>query len=313
MSVGSVVGFGALAVVLLTTFSLIAAAIAAMSRDRAMQAGPAFERSVAAWALLAPLALALSVVVLLAILGSRGVDHCVGHDHHAHFCLVHGAAWLERPWAIVVAAAASVTIVLRVGVIALRRIRARHAIRQIRRVSDAGEGVRIAHSDRSFCFIAGLWRPEVFISTRAWNALSAEERDAVIVHEHSHAAHGDLWLGMVLDVAAVFAAPLCGSWLHASWADASERLCDLQAAAATSRETVASALVQMYRAGQPQYVPVGFTAASGTLEQRVRAVLSNRPMGERLGVFAWAALLLAVAAIALLATPLHHALETLLG
>lgn len=313
MSFGSLVGFGVLAVVLMTAFSLIAASGVALARAQLRQSGPAAERSAAAWALMAPIGLALASVVAIAVRGSGSVDHCIGHEHHAHFCLTHGGAWLERPWALAVAAASSVTFLLRLAVVVGRRSRARSAIAQVRRVAEPGERVRIALSDRVFCFVAGWRRPEVFVSSCAWNALSSAEREAVLAHEHAHAAHGDLWIGAIVDLAAALAAPLAGSWLLARWADASERLCDVRAARATDPETVASALVRLCRAGRLQQIPAGFTAPAATLEDRVRAVLARGPMGSSFGWIAWSVIGASVAAIVMLATQLHHALETLLG
>lgn len=313
MSIGGFVGFGFLAVVLLSVCSLIAATGLALASERLRRAGPAAERSAAAWALISPVALACSIVVLLAIRGSGSVDHCIGHGHHAHFCLVHGAAWLDRPWMVALAAASGITILLRISGVVWRRIRAHLAIDQVRRVAERGNGVRIAPSERVFCFVAGWRRPEVFVSSRAWDALSLHEREAVVAHERAHDAHGDLWFGIIADVAAVFAAPLAGSWLRARWADASERLCDVRAAEQTAPETVASALVRMCRAGQLQHVSSGFTPGADALEHRIRAVLAGGPVGAGLGPIAWCLVIAVIMAAAVLATDLHHALETLLG
>ncbi len=313
MSLGSLVGFGVLAVVLMTVFSLIGIVGLGLARERLRRSGPAAERSAAAWALMAPIGLSLASVVMIAVRGSGGVDHCVGHEHHAHFCLAHGGAWLERPWAVAVAAASGITFSLRLALVVVRRSRARQAIAQVRRVADHGDNVRIAPSDRLFCFVAGWRRPEVFVSSRAWQVLSVSERRAVLAHEHAHASHGDLWLGAMVDVAAVFAAPLAGSWLVARWSDASERMCDREAARATDPETVASALVRLCRAGRMQEIPAGFTAPADALEHRVRAVLARGPIGTGFGWVAWSFIVASVAAVALLATQIHHALETLLG
>lgn len=313
MSPGSLVGFGVLAVVLVTAFSLIATGWFALTAERLRARGPAAERSAAAWALLAPIVLAVTIVGVIAAIGSGSVDHCIGHHHHAHFCLVHGAAWLERPWAVALAAASTITFVLRIAIVAWRRERARRAVAQVRRVSDLGDRVRIARSDRVFCFVAGWRRPEVYMSSRAWDALSDEERDAVIAHEQAHADSGDLWMSTVVELASTVAAPLAGSWLHMQWADASERLCDAYAARATAPATVASALVQMCRAGHLQALPGSFMPGAATLEHRVRAVLSGAPMGTRLGWRVWMLAGAAIVATTLLASQLHHALETLLG
>jgi Zn-dependent protease with chaperone function len=313
VSIGGVVGFGVVAVVLVTAFSLIATAWVALAAGRLRDAGPAAERSAAGWALLAPIVLAATIVVVIAAVGSGSEDHCVGHDHHAHFCFVHGAAWLERPWAVALAVASTVTFVLRIAAVAWRRARARRAITQVRKVSELGDGVWIARSERVFCFVAGWRRPEVFMSSRANEALPPNERAAVIAHERAHAAHGDLWLSTLVDLASTAAAPLAGGWLHTRWTEASERLCDTVAARATAPESVASALVRMCRAGHLEPIASGFTPAADALEDRVRAVLAGVPAGRRLGWIAWSLVAGAIAASVLLATPLHHALETLLG
>ncbi|MBC7978760.1 MAG: M56 family metallopeptidase [Myxococcales bacterium] len=313
MSLGGLVGFGVLGVALLTAVSIAASASVYLLRDRLRRAGPAMERSAAAWALSGPVVLAFSVVVAMVIRGSGDVDHCIGHEHHAHFCFVHGGAWLERPWAVAITSACAVIVALRLWGVGSRRIHAAIAIAQVRRVADRGPHVRLVRSTRVFCFIAGWLRPEVYASSQAWDALSAEEREAVLAHERAHAAHGDLWLGIVIDVASVLAAPLAGGWLRARWADAAERMCDQRAAEHTDRETVASALVRMSRAAHVQHVPSGFTPRPDALARRVRAVLESGSAGRGLPPVAWCLAVAAISAVAVLATDLHHALETLLG
>jgi beta-lactamase regulating signal transducer with metallopeptidase domain len=313
VTVGGLVGFAVVAILLVTTLSLAGAATVAILRERLRRAGPATERSAAAWALVAPVALTAAVVAALAIRGSGRIDHCIGHTHHAHLCLVHGAAWLQRPWAVALAVASANAVLLRIARTALRRLRTRRAIREIHRVTQPGDRVRIAPSDRVFCFVAGWRQPTVFVSSRAWSALSEDERDAVIAHEQAHAAQGDLWFGVIADVASACAAPLVGAWLHARLIDASERLCDLRAGERTTPETVASALLRMCRAGQLQHVPAGFPPAPEALERRIRAVLERGAAGSALGAGAWCLALALSLASAVLGPELHHALETLLG
>jgi Zn-dependent protease with chaperone function len=311
MSLGGVIGFGVLAVVLMTACSLLSAALFQLAHPRLV--GPVAEKNAAAWALVAPVVVVTSLLALIAWRDSGSMDHCVGHDHHAHFCLAHGAAWLHRPWAAAIAVAAAVTMTLRLAVIAWRRFGAQRAIAQVRAVSRELEGVRIAPSDRVFCFVAGWRRPEVYVSSRAWSSLSDNERTAVLAHERAHAGDGDLWMAAIIDVAASLAAPLTGSWLRGRWRDASERLCDLRAAESTSAETVAQALVRMCRAGSLLSIAHGFTPTADVLEQRIRSVLDGGPPGRRLGWPAWCVLGAVLVASFWFATHLHHALETLLG
>lgn len=313
MTGGGLVGFSVVAVLLMATLSLVGAATVTILRERLRRAGPAAERSAAAWALVAPVAFTLAIVAALAIRGSGRVDHCVGHTHHAHLCLVHGLAWLERPWAVALVIASAITVLLRTGHTAVRRLHVRRAVREVCRVAQGGDHVRIAPSDRVFCFIAGWRRPTVFVSSRAWNALSDDERDAVLAHEQAHASQGDLWFGVIAEVAACCAAPLVGAWLQGRFIDASERLCDVRAAEHTAPETVASALVRMCRAGQVQPAPASFPPAAEALEHRIRAVLARRSAGSALGVRAWCLAIAPLVVSAVFAPELHHALETLLG
>jgi Zn-dependent protease with chaperone function len=313
VTAGGLVGFSVVAIVFATGLSLAAAATLATLRERLRNAGPAAERSAAAWALVGPVALTLAIMAALAIRGSGRIDHCLGHTHHAHLCFVHGAAWLERPWAIALVAASSMTIALRLAVAALRRLRARRAIGELRRVTRAGDRVRVVPSDRVFCFVAGWRRPTVFVSSRAWSALSDDERAAVIAHELAHASQGDLWFGVIAEVAAACAAPRVGAWLHARFIDASERVCDARAAQQTAPEAVARALLCVCRAGQLQRAPAGFPAAADALERRIRAVLARGAVGSALGGGAWCLVIAPLVASTVFAPELHHALETLLG
>jgi beta-lactamase regulating signal transducer with metallopeptidase domain len=313
VTIGGAIGFAVLATVLVTTSSLVATAVFALARKQLRAAGPAREKNAAAWALIAPLAVSAVVVTLIALRGSGAVDHCEGHAHHAHFCLVHGAAWLARPWAVAIAVVATVTLLLRSATVAWRRIVAARAIAQVRRVAAARDGVRIALSDRVFCFVAGLRHPEVYVSSCTWNALADDERLAVVAHEREHARHGDLWMAAIVDVAASLAAPLAGAWLRDRWTDASERLCDAAAADATSPESVARALVNVCRAGSLLPMASGFPASASAVENRVRAVLAGSSPGRKLGWRAWAMLATTLVAVCIFATELHHVLETLLG
>jgi len=313
VTLGSAIGFAVLAAALVTTSSLIAASVFALARNHLRAAGPAREKNAAEWALIAPLAVSAIVVAVVAWRGSGPVDHCEEHLHHAHFCLVHGAAWLARPWAVAIALAATVTLFLRSTAVAWRRIAAARAIAQVRRVAAARDGVRIALSDRVFCFVAGLWRSEVYVSSCAWNALAEDERLAVVAHERAHARHGDLWMAAVIDVAASLAAPLAGAWLRHRWSDAGERLCDARAADATSPAAVARALVNVCRAGSLRPMASGFPASANVVEERVRAVLAGGSPGHGFGWRAWAVLATTLAAACIFVNELHHVLETLLG
>ncbi len=316
MIVASLIGFAAVFVLIAWTVSATLALVVLLGRRRLRRAGPAFERRAVAMAAMVPVGVAVAVVV--ALLWQPGVgDHCPDHTHHAHLCLAHGAAWLDRPWAVVLVAGAAATMLVRLGVVVASIVSTRRAVARLRRVSTAANDVRLVESARSFCFVAGLRRPEVYVSTTAWDALSGGERSAMLAHERAHIRHGDLWRRTALELLGALAAPLATSVLRRAWSSATERLCDARAVEVVGPETVAAALVHVCRAGRPQPALASFPPTAEALAERVRAALTAEPIGEmaarRLATVSLLSMC-AFAALALLfAEPLHHALETLLG
>lgn len=319
MSAGSVAGFALVFVVSAWALSAIAALAMACAGARLERLGALVERRAAEAAAIVPVVLAALVVTVLVLQSLLGVDHCEAHDHHAHLCLTHGAAWTHRAWvvaALVGAGAAMLTrlaLVLASVVRGVRNVRALHAISH-----EAGE-VRLVESDRAFGFVSGRHQPAIYVSTRAWAGLSAAERRALVAHETAHVRHGDLRMRGVLEACLVLAAPLVGEQVRARWSRASERLCDARAAEVTGDPaSVASALVSLCRLEASR--PLGtfaFTPTADDLTHRVRAVLEAAPLGERpaawLGRAVVIASLLIGGAAVLTAEPLHHAFETLLG
>ncbi len=316
MILASLIGFGAVFVLAAWTISAMLGLAVLLGRRRLRHVGPAFERRAIAMAAIAPVAVSIAVVV--ALLWQPGVDdHCPHHTHHAHLCLAHGAAWLDRPWAAVLIAVAAVTMLIRLGWVLGSVVRTTLAVARLRRVSTATNGVRLVESPRSFCFVAGLRRPEVFVSTTAWDALDDRERAAMLAHERAHIQHGDLWRRTAMELLGVLAAPLVPSLLRRAWSSSTERLCDARAVEVVGRVPVATALVHLCRAAKPQPAFASFPPTAEALAERVQAVLAAEPMGEvaagRLGAASVLSMVAFTALALAFAEPLHHALETLLG
>ena len=324
---GSLIGF---ALVWVVTTWLTSAGLAGWllrARDRLRRMGPRAERRAASIALALPVALGAVVTIGLAgfsLLGpSFGVaDHCLWHDHHLHLCLRHGTAWLTHSWTVALTAGLAALLVVRVARAAVRwwntarRLRALRAVSCERAMPD-GTLVVCAPSRQRFCFTAGLRTPRIYIGSATLDQLRRDEQRAMIAHERAHVAFGDLWRGSALSMLALLGAPgLAASALRA-WRDAGERLCDRVAADTVgSPEAVASAIVAFAR------VPAcstgyAFLPHPAQVVERVEAVLGDAPRGDRaarrLGATAALALLGFAAFAALLADPLHHAVETLLG
>lgn len=317
MNATSLIGFGVVfLLVCATTSGVLALLVAKLARR-----GPSAERRIAHLAALLPIVLAGAVVAILAIQSVVGVDHCDTHGHHAHLCLQHGLAWAERPWAIAVVAAGLAIIGARGVVLFASSVRGRRLVARLRARLPDGARVQLVPSTRVFCFVAGLRRPTIYVSTAAREALAPDEWDAMLAHETSHVAHRDLWHRLVLEVLLLVSAPLAGIVIRERWDAATERLRDADAAEHTSSEAVASALVRMARA---QALPrLGATGAAFTptgaqlLATRVESLLDGASRGEanarQLARVVIASTGAVIALALVFAEPLHHALETLLG
>jgi hypothetical protein len=122
----------------------------------------------------------------------------------------------------------------------------------------------------------------------------------------------------LLDVCLLFAAPLVGLAIRERWELATERLRDAEAARDVGApEVVASALVRMVRQSPPvpSLLPAFSPRGDAALTLRVTSLLDAHAPGEtgRLTLLAIAGLAGALAVGLVLADPLHHILETLLG
>lgn len=319
MSLGSVAGFALVFVVIAWSLSLIASLVLRGARARLQRLGPMAERRAAELAAIVPVSLAVISVATLVMQSTLGVDHCEAHDHHAHLCVVHGALWIERIWVVVTLAVAGSAMLVRLGLLIASFVRGSQSIRELHALSREAGDVRIVDSERAFCFVAGVARPSIYVSSRVWSSLSPSERSALIAHETAHVRQGDLRTRVVIEAFLVFAAPLVAERVRTCWLQASERLCDARAAGATGEPaSVASAMVSLCRLHTSRPVAsLGFTPTAGELAGRVHAVLAGGPTGERAatllgrGVLVTSLLLVGAAIVA--AEPLHHAFETLLG
>lgn len=317
MNATSLVGFG---VVFLLVCAITSCVLASLVPKLARR-GPSVERRLAALAALLPLVLAGAVVLILALQSMVGIDHCDTHGHHAHLCLQHGMLWAERPWAIAVVAAGLAIVAARGIALFASNVRGRVLVARLRAQLPDGARVQLVPSERVFCFVAGLRRPTIYVSTAARETLAPDEWEAMLAHELSHVTHRDLLHRLVLEVLLLFSAPLAGIVIRERWDAATERLRDADAAERTSSEAVASALVRMARA---QALPrrlgavAAFTATGAQLlATRVESLLEGAPLGEgnarQLARVVVGSTVATIALALVFAEPLHHALETLLG
>ncbi|MBK9037429.1 MAG: M48 family metalloprotease [Myxococcales bacterium] len=263
-----------------------------------------------------PIAGAL-VVAMLILHSATTVDHCEAHDHHAHLCVAHGGAWLARPWAVAVAAAALVVTLGRAALLLATLTAARARVRALAAVARTIDDVRVVDSPRRFCFVAGARRPMIYASTAALRALTDDERAAMLAHERAHVGARDVLWRRVLAAATLVAAPLAPGFVVGRWDDATERLRDRDAARVTDPTAVAQALIAMCRGDVVAVAGVSYAPTAAALARRVEAVLAAPPAGDdtarRLAIVAVALGATVALGLATFADPIHHALETLLG
>lgn len=326
MAVGSIIGFGLVFVLVAWTGSALAALTMSLFAERLRKQGAAGEKRAAALALVLPPLLGVIVAVSLAVYSAfpgwlGGVDHCDTHGHHLHLCLIHGGEWASRSWALALISGLSALAVVRTAQLIEAAVRGRRRLRTVERSSQRIEDGEIpvyrAPSSRPFCFVAGVRSPRIFVASSLWDQSSEEERTAMLGHEYGHIENGDIWRSTMLSFFALFGAPILALQFKRLWSDATERLCDRMSADQTGDSTaVASALVNMVRA--PQMVGgLSFVPTPGAVENRVVAVLTQERTGYPLAtkLLHGSVALVAIVTItsAVLADPLHHALESLFG
>lgn len=313
------IGFALVFVLVAGALSAFASGAVAIAGAALRRRGPYAERQAAELAATGPLVIAAVIVGALLARAYAGVDHCGVHDHHAHLCLTHGGDWVRIPWVVAVTAVAGFVGLARLALIVRRHAIARRAVRGLAAAASVRDGVAFVDAAQPFCFVAGVRRPRIYVSTAAWRGLAEDERAAMLAHEQGHVAHGDLRRRLLLELALVVAAPLAAAMLLRRWAAATERIRDRDAARAVGdAEPVARAMVRMCRLARGAAVPgVAFTPRGGDLSQRVEALLTGGPSGRRAAGAIFGVLTATTLTVTALAAAnvevLHHALETLLG
>jgi hypothetical protein len=321
MVAGSLVGFGLALVATMWAVSLVLGA-AALLVSRASGRDPALERAAATVGLGAPPILGAAAVMAIVVhsfsaVGS-GADHCGEHGHHLHLCVAHGASWAANSAAVAALAAVGAVMLARIVALIASLVSGYRAVSDLRRVAVEIDGVLVVPSERFFVFTAGFWRGATFASSAAWRTLGAAERAAAVAHERAHQEGRDLLRRAALALLAIAGAPLIGRRMLSVWDSATERLRDRDAAAAIGDETsVASALVALARAGSACPAWTASLVPADELSLRVASVLDERGprvrAGARLVTTSGVALVAAIPVAFLLADPLHHLLETVLG
>jgi Zn-dependent protease with chaperone function len=143
-----------------------------------------------------------------------------------------------------------------------------------------GLGVSLLNVDGPVCFVWGLWRPRLVLSTAILGALTPDEARGVAEHEVAHCARRDSAVKAVVDacVHASLAMPIARR-LRGWYTEQAELACDEIAARRTGAPLdIADALVKLSRQACPVRLAVdapAFVSRDRALvEQRVRRLMS---------------------------------------
>lgn len=179
----------------------------------------------------------------------------------------------------------------------------------------------IVHDDRPFALCSGLFRQQIFVSTRLMDELSQDELKIVLDHERCHAsgAHGALLL-LIRCFSITMRRPVRRELVE-QFHLAAENACDQFAAKRCgSNLDVAIALIKIKRLCDSVLHPININNQSvllsitgGVLERRV-AWLVNRPLNVKneVGGVIWHLLIYSVIASFVLAEVAHHSIESLI-
>ena len=172
---------------------------------------------------------------------------------------------------------------------------------------DVGDFVRLDSTEPA-AFTLGWLKSRIFISAGMQAACSAQDIDCILLHERAHRQRCD---NLRLLVGRLLVAPLPSSWPRQALNDLKlccEKACDLSAATALSRESVAGALLRVARIQQYSSPSDSLAFVGNQTEQRILALLGEppAPLANELVFATIAATLLLILA---LINPLHRAIE----
>ena len=246
------------------------------------------------------------------------LDHCMEHgDHHFHLCLVHGPTGIDFSRIGMVLGVLSAPFIIRLAFAAARLHRGHRLLSAFRRTArPTAASYEEIVSEAPFAVTAGLWRPQVYVTTGLLQLLDSTSRRAVLAHEAAHVRRRDPLMKLLAELCSAFHLPGTRAALVADHSLYCELACDEAAAVSLGdRTAVADALVKLGRLVSdctPTDTPAIAHFGEGRISTRVHALLNApkpRPRLPSTGVTVMASLILAV----LLSAPLHHATETVLG
>ncbi|MCE2030137.1 M56 family metallopeptidase [Sessilibacter corallicola] len=142
------------------------------------------------YGLLAPIATTASLVVLsLPALSSYIIaDHCHGDDCTPH--ALHITTDTVEGVVTVIAAVGLLTVFI-VAVL-MQLMRAQRNLNTLKNFSEPAQSTfRVVETDAHLAWCAGLFKPQIYVSSGLIQSLTTEQLNLVLLHEHSHAVRKD--------------------------------------------------------------------------------------------------------------------------
>ncbi|GAB5453573.1 MAG: hypothetical protein Hals2KO_39010 [Halioglobus sp.] len=225
------------------------------------------------YACMAPLAAAATLA-----LGSKASLGAVFVPNHCHddVCALHTPVYAVDSLALLGLSAAGSLIVLLLAasvIWALRRSGRRlRALQTFAR--NTREGYRLLSSKQFIACCAGLWRPEVLLSSSLVKTLRNEELQIVLAHEYAHAQRLDNLRALLIQWATLAWPPSPGRQLREDANADAEQACDREAVragfaaasvAATIHRLARTTAVDCHKVGRPASA-FGCDSTSGRLD-----------------------------------------------
>jgi beta-lactamase regulating signal transducer with metallopeptidase domain len=245
----------------------------------------------------------------LAELAGWHSDHCLSHADHLHLCVVHARAALHAPEVLVlVLVGAAIASGLFRGAREIVRTRRFVAALRSRAEPALGRDVRVVASEHPFSFATRWMRGEVWVSSALADAVSRDHLDVVLAHERAHLERHD---PLCRAVAAALSFPLWPSVRRSVLSElnlASEQACDEAAGCLHVAETILT--VERLAGATVHPTPPELPAFGGcAVSRRVEGLLEPEREAPALRAACSTVFVLTVAALVLMADPLHHATE----
>ena len=320
------IGLIQLALLSVAVFTVLSAIVIALVyrhlRPRLAHVDPAQRSRLLAVLCMLP-AIAAGGLTLLSLLPKAAgaawpsLDHCADHSvGHPHLCMVHLPHFSGSVLSWSLTGALGAYLFACVVRHLTRLSRQRRALRQLERTAnpDPTRGVWVVETDAPFAWTTGIWRQRTLLSRGLLGSLPEEHISVVIEHERAHERRHDVLLRMGAALLSYAHFPRVRHQMLTDLELATEQACDEEAGARMGdRFLVAQALLGLERLLQDSRGLAGAFIGGSSVVLRVESLLSapspnvfHRKAERRLAIGAMGAMLL-------LANPLHHLTETILG